>query len=366
MPVEYFPLPGTPVEELDTPALVIDMDIAEANIKTLQANANRIGATVRPHVKTHKSPYWALKQIEAGAVGVCAAKLGEAEAMVEGGVRDILIANEIVGDDKIARLMSVAARAKLRVAVDSGEVVAALSRAATRTGVEVGVLVDLNVRLNRCGVEPGKPAADLALQVSDSPGLRFDGVMGYEGHIAPGPDGKGGEEMSRFLTKLEAGIESVEKAGLPVGVVSGGGTCTYKTTGAHPRVTELQCGTYIFNDGAYINEAPEFKNALYLMSRVISKAAPDRAVIDIGLKSVSVDSGLPLVVDMPGAKLERLSEEHGSLTLEGEAKSLRLNDRVKVLPMHGDTTINIHSHYFCVRKGVLESVVPIAARGMFR
>jgi D-serine deaminase-like pyridoxal phosphate-dependent protein len=366
MPVEYFPLPGTPVEELDTPALIIDLDVAEANINTLQANADRMGTTVRPHVKTHKSPYWALKQIEAGAVGVCAAKVGEAEAMVEGGVKDILIANEIVGDDKIARLMSVAARAKMRVAVDHPDNVAALSRAATSRGVEIGVLVDLNVRLNRCGVEPGKPAADLARQVSDSPGLRFDGVMGYEGHIPPGPDGKGGEEMTKFLAKLERGVESVEKAGLPVGTVSGGGTCTYRVTGAHPRVTELQCGTYIFNDGAYKNESPEFKNALFVLSRVISKTADDRAVIDIGLKSVSVDSGLPLVVDTPGAKLERLSEEHGSLSLTGEAKSLRLNDRVRLLPMHGDTTINIHSYYFCIRKGVLESIVPIAARGMFR
>jgi 3-hydroxy-D-aspartate aldolase len=366
MPVEYFPAPGTPVEELDTPALIVDMDVAEANIRTLQANADRIGATVRPHVKTHKSPFWALKQIEAGAVGVCAAKVGEAEAMVEGGVKDILIANEIVGDDKIARLMSVAARAKLRVAVDHPDNVAALSRAATRRGVELGVLVDLNVRLNRCGVEPGEPAASLARQVSDSPGLRFDGVMGYEGHIPPGQDGKGGSEMTQFLAKLERGIESVEKAGLPVGVVSGGGTCTYRTTGAHLRVTELQCGTYIFNDGAYREESPEFKNALYVLSRVVSKAADDRAVIDIGLKSVSVDSGLPLVVDMPGAKLERLSEEHGNLALEDGARSLRLNDRVRLLPMHGDTTINIHSHYFCIRNGVLEAVVPITARGMFR
>ena len=366
MPVEYLPLPGTPIEELDTPALIIDLDIAEANIRTLQENADRMGTTVRPHVKTHKSPFWALKQIEAGAVGVCAAKVGEAEAMVEGGVKSILIANEIVGDEKIARLMSLAARARMQVAVDNTDNVAALSRAAVRSGVELGVLVDLNVRINRCGVEPGKPAADLARQVSDSPGLRFDGVMGYEGHISPGPDGRGGEEMTNFLAKLERGVESVEQAGLPVGTVSGGGTCTYRVTGAHPRVTELQCGTYIFNDGAYSKESPEFKPALTVLSRVISRPTADRAVLDIGLKSVSIDSGLPVLVGTPGATLDRLSEEHGTLTVTGEAQSLRLNDRVRVLPMHGDTTINIHSYYFCVRDGKLESIIPIAARGMFR
>ena len=362
MPVEYFPSPGTPVDELDTPALIVDLDLAEANIRTLQKAADEIGTAVRPHVKTHKSPYWAMKQIEAGAIGVCAAKVGEAEAMVDGGVKDVLIANEIVGPDKIARLAALANRARITVAVDDSDNVRELSAAAGRFGVEIGVLVDVNVRLDRCGVEPGPATAELSKVVADAPHLNFMGLMGYEGHIPPGDE----VEMQASLEKLSRAHAAVEAAGLPVKVVSGGGTSTYRTTGSHPMVTEVQCGTYIFMDGAYVDESPEFQQALTLLGRVVSKQAADRAVTDIGLKSVSVDSGLPVVVGTPGATLTKLSEEHGTLALEGEAQNLRINDRVRFLPMHGDTTINVHSHYFCVRGGLLEAVVPIAARGLFR
>ncbi len=183
MAVDFLPLPGTPVEEIDTPAMIIDLDAAEANIRNMQETVSRNGCTLRPHTKTSKSPYWALKQIEAGAAGVCCAKVGEAEVLVNGGVRDILITSEIVGQSKTTRLAAIAGRATIRVAVDDEANARDLSDAVTAAGSEIGVLVDVNIRINRCGVEPGEPTTTLAGIVDGLPGLRFDGLLGYEGHV---------------------------------------------------------------------------------------------------------------------------------------------------------------------------------------
>ncbi len=363
--VDYMPLPGTPLEEIDTPALVVDLDAAEHNVKALQDWCDDNDVHARPHVKTHKSPYWALKQVRAGAIGVCAAKVGEAEAMVAGGVEDILVANEVVGPVKIPRLAALAHRARIGVIVDDPANVKDLSAEAVRTGVELGVLVDVNIKINRTGVEPGEPTVELVRKVADAPGLRFDGLMGYEGHVTP-EDQAQTDAVAQWLGKLETAIIATEEAGYPVKVVSGAGTSTYRASGSHERYTEVQCGTYVFMDGAYGPESPEFTTALTVIAQVMSKPVRERAIIDVGLKSMSVDSGPPVVQGRPGASLSRLAEEHGILTVEGEAENMKVGDRVSLLPMHGDTTINLHSHYFCVRNGVVEDVVPIAARGRFR
>lgn len=362
---DYLPLPGTPVEELDTPALVIDLDVAESNIATLQGFADEHGVGVRPHAKTHKSAYWGLKQMRAGAVGICAAKVGEAEALVWGGVPDVLIANEIVSPSKISRLAALASRANVAVAVDDEANVRDLSEAAQAAGVEIGVVVEVNVRLDRCGVEPGEPTTALSKIVDSTPGLRYEGLMGYEGHIAGEPESRRAETMEAVEKFLRA-REEVVASGLEVEVMTAGGTSTYDITGTVDAVTDLQCGTYIFMDGAYGPETPAFTPALTLLTGVISRPAPERAILDIGLKSVSVDSGPPRVVGLEGAELTKLSEEHGTLSLDGDSRRLKVGDRVSFLPMHGDTTINIHDYYFCVRDGVLEDVVPIAGRGRFR
>lgn len=365
MPLDFLPLPGTPLEELDTPALIVDLDVAESNIETLQEFANAHGFAVRPHAKTHKSGYWGLKQIEAGAIGICAAKVGEAEALVEGGVRDVLIANEIVGRTKISRLMSLAATANMNVAVDDEANVHDLSEAAQAFGVEIGVVVDVNVKIDRCGVEPGEPTTTLARIVDSSKGLRFNGLMGYEGHIA-GDEKSRQADTRKAMEKFLRARDEVTASGLPVEIMTAGGTSTYDITGPIDHVTDVQCGTYIFMDGAYGPETPAFNTALTVLSTVMSRPVPDRAILDIGLKSVSVDSGIPRVVGLGGATLTNLSEEHGTLRLEGDARQLRVGDRVSLLPMHGDTTINIHDYYFCVRNGALEDVVEIAGRGRFR
>ncbi|MSQ08195.1 MAG: DSD1 family PLP-dependent enzyme [Dehalococcoidia bacterium] len=367
MALTYLPLPGTPVHDLDTPALIVDLDIAEANILKMQAFANKSGVALRPHVKNHKSPYWARKQIAAGAIGVCVAKVSEAEVMAEGGIGDIFVANEIVTAPKISRLMSVAARAKVAVAVDTEQNLKDLSAAAQKHGVELGVLVDVNVRINRCGVEPGAPAVALARKASGMPGIRFEGFMGYEGHIAgAGIDPAARKETIDSLDKLLFTVRAAEDAGIPVKVVSSGGTSTYTVTGAIERVTEIQAGSYIFMDGAYLKEMDDFTSAMTVLGTVISRPTADKAILDCGLKSVSNSSGQPRIVGTPGAEFLALNAEHGHVKLEGEARKLKVGDKVHLLPMHGESTINIHNEYFCIRKGVLEAVIPVAARGMFR
>lgn len=364
MPTRSLPLPGTPVEELDTPAIVVDLDVVDSNLAKMQQVVTKNGTAIRPHTKTHKSPYFGWKQMRAGALGLTCSKVAEAEVLVDGGLTEILIANEIVGPSKTARLAALNRRANVVVAVDDPGNVRELSAAAVRGGVTIGVVVDVNIRLNRCGVEPGEPATTLARMVASARGLRFDGLMGYEGHVSA-PPGEKQEIVTQAMKKFKAAMDDVKAAGLPVKIMTAGGTSTYATTGAVKFVTDIQAGSYIFMDGAYLKEMSDFDLALTVASTVISRPTPDRAVLDIGRKSMNAESGLPAVVDLPGATFARLNEEHGILQLEGDARRLKVGDRVSLMPMTCSTTINIHDYYFCVRDGRLEDVVPVAGRGAF-
>ena len=365
MVVEFLPPPGTAVEDIDTPAMIVDLNAAEANIREMQRVVASGGSAMRPHTKTAKSPYWALKQIDAGAIGVCCAKLGEAEILVGGGVSDILITSEIVASSKIARLASIARKANITVVVDHEANARDISEAAQVAGSQVGVLVDVNIRLDRCGVEPGEPTTTLAKVVDRLPGVRFDGLNGYEGHIYEIGDARIPETL-KALEKLQFAIAEVKAAGLPVGTVSAGGSSTYDITSRVPEVTEIQAGSYIFMDGAYVDQKIPFKPALTIMTQIISRPTSGRAILDVGLKSISNDHGPPRVMDIVGADFTKLSEEHGTLSLEGSAQALKHGDVVHLLPSHAGTTINIHDYYFCVRDGVLEDVVEVAGRGKFR
>ncbi len=364
MSVNFLPGPGTAIQEFDTPALVVDLDVAEMNIRKMQSFADKHGIDLRPHSKTHKSPYWAHKQLDAGAIGITCSKVGEAEVLVDGGVREVLIANEIVGRKKIARLAALEKRANVVVAADNAENVRELSEAAEAIGVEIGVLVDVNVRMARCGVEPGEPTTTLARVVDGLAGLRFDGLMGYEGHVTAGEAEKH-QIVSEAMAKFKYAKDEVESAGLQVQIMSAAGTSTYMEAAKIDHVTEMQCGSYVFMDGAYLDEMADFDLALTVASTIISRPTPERAVLDIGRKSMSAEVGLPRVVSPAGATLDRLNEEHGVLELEKEAQGLRIGDQVHLLPMTAATTINIHDFYFCVRSGILEAVVPVAARGRF-
>lgn len=367
MPFEYLPLPGAPVGQLDTPALVIDMDVAEKNISRLQKWANRNKMGVRPHSKTHKTPLFAHKQMAAGAIGICCAKVGEAEVMVAGGVKEILIANQIVGATKIARLVALANDASITVAVDDAANVRDLSAAASAAGREIGVIVEVDTGMHRCGVDGGAATRKLAKLIASSPGLRFDGVMGYEGHVVAQRDFEERKtEATAAARALVEAAEDLRKAGLPCKIVSAGGTGTYNITGTVKGITDLQCGSYIFMDGDYLEVFKDFSPALSVLATVISRPVKGRAVTDAGIKAISVDRGLPKVIGIEGAKVAGLSEEHGRLEVSGPAEKLKVGDKVSLLPMHGDTTINLYSHYACVRKGRLEAMVEIAGRGRSR
>ena len=362
---EWLPLPGTPVDELDTPAIVIDLDVAEENIRRMQAFANENGISVRPHTKTNKSPYWAWKQLNAGAIGICCAKVAEAEQMAAAGVPEILIPNQVVTPRKISRLMSVAATTKTIVAVDSEANVANLSRAAVGAGVELGILIEVNVGMDRCGVE-SEDAPTLAQAIVKAPGLRFDGVMGYEGHTVAARDFEERKtEALRAMKKLLGAADGIRKAGIPVNIVSAAGSGTYNITGKLEGITEIQPGSYIFMDGDYLEVFNDFEPAMTLMATVISRTG-NRAILDCGLKSISIDRGLPYVVGLEGAEVSKPSEEHMKLILSGEATKLKVGEKVHLRAMHGDTTINMHDQYFCVRNGKLETVAPIVGRGKFR
>ena len=365
MVVEELPKPGTAVDDIDTPAMIVDLDAAEANIRDMQRAVEQGGAGMRPHTKTSKSPYWAQKMIDAGAIGVCCAKVGEAEVLVAGGITDILITSQIVGASKIARLADLSRDANIKVVVDDASNTQDISDAAVAAGSTVGVLVDVNIRLNRCGVEPGEPATSLARIVDGLPGLRFDGLNGYEGHVYEIGDARVPETLEA-LQKLQYAVAEVTSAGLPVSIVSAGGTSTYDITSTVPEVTEIQAGSYLFMDGEYVDQEMPFQPALTILTQVISRPTTDRAILDVGLKSIANDYGPPRVIGTEGAEFTKLSEEHGTLHLDAPARSLRHGDKVHLLPSHAGTTINIHDYYYCVRDGVLEEVVDVAGRGKFR
>lgn len=356
---------GTPLDRIDTPALVVDMAVAEANIARMQSALAAHGKGLRAHVKFHKSSWWAARQLAAGACGVCTAKLGEAEALAAGGIGEILVANEVTGAIKVDRLAALAARAKITVAIDDPANAREISAAAVARGVTVGTLVDVNVRLDRCGVEPGEPTAALARVIADLPGLRYEGLMGYEGHVRGDVDARRAETLSA-MGRLEASVAAATAAGLPPRIVSAGGTSNYAIGATVPFVTELQCGSYLFMDATYHGEVPEFPPALWVVASVMSRPAPDRAILDAGFKAISEQFGPPRLEGPPGATLLRLNAEHAIVQLEGEARRLRVGDRVRLLPSKTETTINLHDEYWCVRDGLLETVVPIDARGRFR
>jgi D-serine deaminase-like pyridoxal phosphate-dependent protein len=355
---------GMNLADIDTPALCLDIEVVEANIKRMADYFRDSPVRLRPHSKTHKSPTLAHMQLEAGAIGITCAKLGEAEVMVAAGVKDVLIANQIVGPSKIARLVNLAAYSEVMVAVDDAANVADLNAAAEAKGVRLRTLIEVDIGMGRCGVSPGQSVLDLARVILASPGLRFEGLMGYEGHAIFT------EDIDERTTKTEESLklltdsaELLRQEGIPVRIVSGGGTGTYFITGAYPGITELQVGSYISMDSQY-RDLPgvDFDCGLTLLATVISTRGQDHAITDAGMKALTDDFGLPVVIDPPGWQLTGLAEEHGFLKRIG-GPPLNPGDKVTIVPNHGCTTINLHDQYHVIRRGVLEAVWPIAARG---
>jgi D-serine deaminase-like pyridoxal phosphate-dependent protein len=356
---------GMRVEELDTPALLLDLPAFERNVARMAAFFADKPVAIRPHSKTHKCPQIARRQLAAGAIGITCAKVSEAEVMADAGVRDILVANQVVGRAKIDRATDLAARCDLMVAVDDPSNVQQLAQACATKGVTLRVLVEVDVGMGRCGVGPGRPALDLARQVAAAPGLQLAGVMGYEGHLVMVKDAA--ERAARVRSAFEPLADTVallEQNGLPVPIVSCGGTGTYDLTGMLPFVTEIQCGSYVVMDATYQKIRPEFETALTVLTTVVSRPVPERVVVDAGLKAMTSEFGWPLVLDGEGVSVRHLSEEHGVLDLAGSGgPDYRPGDKIRFLPSHCCTTINLHDTFYVIQDGKLVDLWPIAARG---
>jgi len=353
--------------DIDTPALLIDLDAMERNIAKMAKYFRGVKAKLRPHAKTHKTPIIAHKQIQAGARGITCAKLGEAEVMVAAGIRDILIANQVVGRQKIERLMRLAKHSDVVVAVDDPRNARDLSEAALRVGTKLNILIEVNVGMDRCGVEPGKPTLVLARNVLKLPGLRFRGVMGYEGHtVFMEPFEKRREECTKAMKLLIGTRDTLEDAGIGVEIVSAGGTGTYNISGEYPGVTEIQAGSYVLLDSKYKTIVPEFECALTVLTTVISKPTSDRAIVDMGMKAVTSEFGVPQPKGVKGVELIRLSEEHGKLQLKNPSTSINVCDKLEFVPTHCCTTINLHDRFYGVRGDRLEAIWGISGRGKFQ
>jgi D-serine deaminase-like pyridoxal phosphate-dependent protein len=357
---------GMTREEIDTPALLLDLDKLEANIRRMAGFFAEKPANLRPHTKTHKCPCIAHLQMEHGAIGVTCAKLDEAEAMARAGIRDILIANEIVGRRKIERLMGLAGWTQIMVAVDDVCNVHDLSEFAEARGVSLRVLVEVDVGMGRCGVQPGNPAVSLAKEVDASPGLVFEGLMGYEGHAVMRPTREERGDLARAAMALLTGtMKAIEASGIEVSIVSGGGTGTHDISGAYPGVTEIQAGSYATMDVRYRDCGLPFENALTCLTTVISVPRAGVAITDAGMKSITPEFGMPEVVGHEGLTASKLSEEHGFLQV-ADGAVVRAGQKLELIPSHGCTTINLHDHYYGLREGVVTAIWPIAGRGGVR
>jgi len=381
-------------QELDTPALLLDLRAMEHNLHAMAAYFEHVVPALRPHVKLHRAtPALAHRQLKAGAIGLTCAKLSEAEALAASGVSDILIANQIVGPHKIRRLMDLATHTRVMVAVDSAANIRELSAAALARGVELGVLVEVNIGHNRCGVAPLEPALALSRQVAAAPGLVYMGLMGYDGHCTFGVTEAQRSIMSKQANTLLADTRRlIEQGGLKVAIVSAGGTFTYRYAAEIEGITEIQAGTYLLMDTATREQGlHEFECALTVLATVTSRppwpGAEHLAVIDVGSKGISTLLGTPEIKDPAGARVIRLSQEHGRVDLAGAAphepaaprsrsplrpagsgrsstRDLRVGDKVELWVRDANGTVNLFDRFYAMRDDVVEAVWEIPNPGI--
>ena len=364
---------GMDESAIQTPCLVLDLDALERNIKKMGDYAGIHGIRHRAHGKMHKSVDIArLQERLGGAVGVCCQKVSEAEVFARGGIRDVLVSNQVrdpVKIDRLARLPHLGTRTT--VCVDDIANVAELSGAACRHGTRIECLVEIDCGAGRCGVASCDEAVAIAREIDGAPGLGFAGLQAYQGAMQHHES----YETRKTKVGLAVGIvkdvvAALEVAGLPPGLVSGGGTGSYYFETASGVYNELQCGSYAFMDADYGRildqegnriDQGEWENALFILTSVMSHAKPDKAICDAGLKVQSVDSGLPVVFGRDDVKYVKCSDEHG--VIEDPDGVLKVNDRLRLVPGHCDPTCNVHDWYVGVRGGKVETVWPVSARG---
>lgn len=363
----YSPRIGDKLEDLDTPSMIVDLDLMEANIEKLFAKFSTTSCNIRPHLKTTKSAAIAHKLTAAGAKGCCVAKVSEAEAITAAGFDDILITTEIIGVPKVKRLVELYKKNnKLRTVVDSEAGASAINKALAESNIvePISVLIDLDVGLHRTGVAPGPSVLSLANHIKSLEHLQLIGVQGYEGHLQHLHDRE--DRKNQCLASMKILTDTAEElraAGFDIRVVTTGGTGTAEFCATVPGVTELQPGSFIFMDTDYRNAVGGFySNSLTILATVVSDQGNRQVTIDSGLKSLTTDSGLAECKD-PRYTHANLGDEHGSLSWEEGTPSLKVGDRVEMIPSHIDPTINLHDFYFAHRNGAVEEIWSVDSRG---
>ena len=352
---------------LDTPALLVDLDRLDANIARVAAACREHGVHWRPHIKGNKTPAIVARAIAAGAIGVTCAKLGEAEVMAEAGIRDILIANQIVGSDKIARLLRLREIADPIVAIDDLAHVAALAAGVPNPERPLRVVVEVDLGMNRAGVSPGPAVVALADAVARHPGLRFVGVMAWESHALLLPDPEKETAIREALVRLVATAELCRAAGHAVSVVSCGGTGTFPYCAAQPGITEIQAGGVIFGDVHYREHYRiDMAQALTVLATVTSRPTPRRIILDAGRKALPPDFAVPLPLRLPPVQALSFSSEHVTVELTDPSETPAIGDKVEFIVGYGDMTVFLHEEIIGHRGGTIEAVWPILARGKLK
>ncbi len=360
---------GTPVEQLDTPSLIVDVMLLNHNIATMASFFADKTAKLRPHVEAHRTPAIAHKQMAAGGHvgGITVSTIGQAEVFVPNGFNDVFVANLVVTQQKITRLCALAKQAKVGVAVDGVDNVRDLSESATANGVSLGVLVYINTSLGLYGVGSGQPTVELAKAVVDSPGLEFAGLMTYEGPILVDSDDNLAEQSGAAIQPVLDTREDIEKTGIDVRVVSAGGTSNYEVVGAIDGVTEVPAGSYALLDARYAPHRPQFKAAGRVMATVTSRPEPGYMITDGGQKAIGADTGFPSIDNLPNPSVKGLSAEHGSINFDQtNGVDPKLGDKIWCTPWDIGTCANLHDYMFAVRNDNLEAVWEVSARGRYR
>ena len=366
-------LPGMAEADIQTPCLMLDMDALERNIRKMGDYAKAHGMRHRVHGKMHKSVDVALLQERlGGSVGVCCQKVSEAEVFARGGIKDILVSNQVrdaAKIDRLARLPKLGAN--VIVCVDDLANIADLSAAAVKHGTELGIFVEIDCGAGRCGVKTAAEVVAIAQAADAAPGLTFTGIQAYQGamqHMDLYADRKA--KLDAAIAQVSEAVEALKAVGLAPELVSGGGTGSYYFESASGVYNELQCGSYAFMDADYGRilgpngeriDQGEWDNALFILTSVMSHVKADKAICDAGLKAQSVDSGLPVIFGRTDVKYIKCSDEHG--VIDDPESVLKVGDKLKLVPGHCDPTCNVHDWYVGVRGGKVEVVWPVSARG---
>ena len=411
---------GMPLEEVETPALIVDLDVMEANMDMMLAflrqGTGKGSVGIRPHAKSHKTPEIAKMQMAKGALGICCAKLGEAEAMADGGLPDIMLTSEIIGEAKVRRLAALSKRCDLKVAVDAKQNLLDISATSAADGGRVGVVIETEVGNNRCGIRTHAEAVEIARLASTLPGVWYAGIMGYEGHAVFMPDFEERKAAASKAYDLLLGFRDAIKkdAGLDSGIVSTGGTGTYLFGGRREGITDIEAGSYIFMDTRYGSTAGvDFMNSLAVLATIVSNPEKDLYVSDAGLKSMTREFGMVSTLPSYGLKVDHMSEEHISLRPDASpdnlpgyreldrryaanagktrgrghashaggashvpdacdvrhvadtGRSFKVGDKILLIPSHCCTTVNLHDVIYAIRDGEVEDVWRVAGRGRF-